>query len=332
MARLARLLSRMSLFRPLFGRKGATVRRPAPGSNRQDTPTAIVRGPSLRGVDLLRSFGSGGSKTFAIQNVSVELQQNELNLLMGPSGSGKTTLLAVLSALLRPCGGRVQALGQEIWQMNEQELEKFRLRHCSYVFQGYNLFPALTAREQLEIVLKWGEGASTREARRRSEEVLSQLGLGNKLHLRPAQLSGGEKQRVAIGRALVKNPSFLFADEPTSALDWDNGQQVIELLHGVARKRGATVLVVTHDPRLVPFADNVFEMADGKLHFDPKPVDLVPANVHGVPGYQPHGPHVRGGAPLFQPTPPAQLGRHPAHRPAQIGPRLHLKDPTFNGL
>jgi len=220
-------------------------------------------------MDLLRCFGSGDAKTFAINNVSLELRKCELNLLMGPSGSGKSTLLAVLSALLRPDGGQVQALGQNLWKMTDHELEQFRLRHCSYIFQGYNLFPALTARQQLEIVLRWGEGCSKREARLRSERVLCQLGLGNKLHLRPLELSGGEKQRVAIGRALVKNPSFLFADEPTSALDWENGQQVIELLNDVARQRGATVLVVTHDPRLLPFADCVYQMADGRLRHDP---------------------------------------------------------------
>ena len=337
MARVARLLSKLSLFRSIFGGgKKKPIRRTAIGraggktAKPADAPAAIVRtGPTLKGVDLLRSFGSGQGKTFAVQNVSMELRRNELNLLMGPSGSGKTTLLAVLSALLRPCGGRVTALDQEIWQMSEQELERFRLKHCSYVFQGYNLFPALTAREQLEIVLKWGEGASSREARRRSEEVLSQLGLGAKMHLRPAQMSGGEKQRVAIGRALVKNPSFLFADEPTSALDWENGQQVIELLHGVARKRGATVLVVTHDPRLLPFADNVFEMADGQLqrHTQSGVIDLTPAHA-GTPipsGYLSHGPHRAGAA--YPPVRPA-VGRP---HPLPVGPRLTLKDPAFNG-
>ena len=155
--------------------------------------------------------------------------------------------------------------------MSDEEMERFRLRHCSYIFQGYNLFPALTAREQLEIVLKWGEGSSSRDARRRADHVLGQLGLGNKAHLRPAELSGGEKQRVAIGRALVKNPSFIFADEPTAALDWDNGQQVIKLLTENARERGAMVLVVTHDPRLVPFADRVFELADGQMQAEEEP-------------------------------------------------------------
>jgi putative ABC transport system ATP-binding protein len=275
-------------------------------------PAALVRtGPTLEGVGLLRSFGSGESKTFAIQNVSLGMDRSQMNLLMGPSGSGKSTLLAVLSALLRPDGGQVRALGQDVWRMSERELEQFRLRHCSYVFQGYNLFPALTARQQLEIVLKWGEGCGAREAKMRAEKVLGQLGLAKKMQLRPAQLSGGEKQRVAIGRALVKNPSFVFADEPTSALDWENGQQVIELLNGVARQQSATVLVVTHDPRLLPYADRVFEMADGKLSSADGCVELAPAP-HGQVGQRGH-------------TPP----KCHQHTPLPTGPRLRLQEPQF---
>jgi putative ABC transport system ATP-binding protein len=224
---------------------------------------------------LVRSFGTGETRSFALKGVSVELRQGEVNLLMGPSGSGKSTLLAVLSGLLRPDGGSVGALGKAIWDMGDDEMERFRLRHCSYIFQGYNLFPALTAREQLEIVLRWGEGCSLGEARRRAEDVLDQLGMSDKAHLRPAQLSGGEKQRVAIGRALVKNPSLVFADEPTAALDWENGQQAIRLLSESARERGAMVLVVTHDPRLVPYADRVFELADGQLTGDCHPDDFL---------------------------------------------------------
>ena len=286
--------------------------KPAPRTFRAESsraPAAIVRsGPTLQGMELLRCFGSGEGKTFAINNVSLDLRRSEMNLLMGPSGSGKSTLLAVLSALLRPDGGRVQALGEDLWRMTEQELERFRLRHCSYVFQGYNLFPALTARQQLEIVLRWGEGCSKREARLRSEKVLCQLGLSKKLDLRPLELSGGEKQRVAIGRALVKNPSFLFADEPTSALDWENGQQVIELLNDVAREGGATVLVVTHDPRLLPYADCVYEMADGRLRHDSADniVDLKHAS-------QPMNLHD---------TKP-NLGLTPVQ-----SPRLHLREPS----
>jgi putative ABC transport system ATP-binding protein len=231
-----------------------------------DAPGILRRGSTaITGRELSRSFGTGETKTYAIKDVSVELRQGEINLLMGPSGSGKSTLLAVLSGLLRPDAGDVGAFGRDVWRMGEDEMEQFRLRHCSYIFQGYNLFPALTAREQLEIVLKWGEGCSSREARQRTDRVLGQLGLTNKAHLRPAQLSGGEKQRVAIGRALVKDPTFVFADEPTAALDWENGRQVIDLLTHNARERNAMVLVVTHDPRLVPYADRVFELADGRL-------------------------------------------------------------------
>ncbi|MDY3554429.1 ABC transporter ATP-binding protein [Gemmata sp. JC717] len=221
--------------------------------------------PALRGEELFRSFGTGDTRSYALKGVTADFRPGELNLLMGPSGSGKSTLLAVLSGLLRPDAGAVGALGRSVWQMSEDEMERFRLRHCSYIFQGYNLFPALTAREQLELVLRWGEGCSAREARARADRVLGQLGLSRKAHLRPAEMSGGEKQRVAIGRALVKNPALVFADEPTSALDWENGQQVINLLTETARERGAMVLVVTHDPRLTSYADRVFELADGQL-------------------------------------------------------------------
>ena len=291
-------------------------RAAVPHSPPASAPAVIVRTePTLQGEGLLRSFGSGEAKTYALQDVSLGLDRSHMNLLMGPSGSGKSTLLAVLSALLRPDGGRVRALGQDVWRMSERELEQFRLRHCSYIFQGYNLFPALTARQQLEIVLKWGEGCGNREAKLRAEKVLGQLGLGNKMHLRPAQMSGGEKQRVAIGRALVKNPSFLFADEPTSALDWENGQQVIELLNGVARKKDATVLVVTHDPRLMPYADRVFEMADGRLA---NTEDLVPLT--STPAGAGHAPSAAG-----------HKGQLPgySHVPLPNGPRLQLREPQF---
>jgi putative ABC transport system ATP-binding protein len=224
---------------------------------------------------LLKAFGSGDGATVALQDVSLELKAGELSLLMGPSGSGKTTLLAVLSALLRPDAGAVWALGHDLWTMSDHDLERFRLQHCSYIFQGYNLFPSLTAREQLEVVLRWGERVGGHEARKRADRVLAQLGLAHRSHLRPLQLSGGEKQRVAIARALVKNPTFIFADEPTSALDWENGQAVIELLRECARDRGAAVLCVTHDHRLLPFADRVFEMADGQLQPDTPGADTV---------------------------------------------------------
>jgi putative ABC transport system ATP-binding protein len=220
---------------------------------------------TLRGRHLTRTFGSGETRTIALQDVSLELSGGEFVMLMGPSGSGKSTLLAVLSGLLHPDSGQVWALGQDLWRQTERAREMFRRRYCGFIFQGYNLFPALTARQQLEVVLRWGEGVPAREARRRAGQMLSQLGLARKSGLRPAQLSGGEKQRVAIGRALIKAPLFCFADEPTSALDWAHGEQVIELLRAAAREHGTTVLVVAHDGRIVPYADRVLQLEDGCL-------------------------------------------------------------------
>jgi putative ABC transport system ATP-binding protein len=232
--------------------------------------------PTLEGQHLRRSFGDGETRATVLHDVSVELFAGQITLLMGPSGSGKSTLLAVLSGLLRPDAGKVLALGRDLWAMPDEERERFRLRHCGFIFQGYNLFAALTARQQLEMVVRWGEGVSAREARRRASEMLDLLGLAKKGHLRPAELSGGEKQRVGIGRALIKDPQraggnfFCFADEPTSALDWKHGQQVIELLRSAAHDRGATVLVVAHDKRIIKYVDRVLYMEDGVL----KPRDL----------------------------------------------------------
>jgi putative ABC transport system ATP-binding protein len=219
----------------------------------------------LTGHYLNRSFGSGADAITVIRDVSLELRQGEITLLMGPSGSGKTTLLALLSGLLRPDAGHVRILGRDLWRMSERQREEFRLDHCGFIFQGCNLFPALSARQQLEMVLCWGEGISHREAEPHVEEMLDLLGLAHRADARPGELSGGEKQRVAIGRALIKNPTFCFADEPTSALDWDRGQQVIELLRLAAHDWGTTVLVVAHDPRLVELADQVIHLTDGEI-------------------------------------------------------------------
>jgi putative ABC transport system ATP-binding protein len=226
--------------------------------------------PVLQGVSLMRTYGDGTARRNALQNVSVDLFPGQLVLLMGPSGSGKSTLLAALSGLLEPDSGQVLAADddgrmRDVWQMTAREREAYRRRHTGFVFQGYNLFPALTARQQLELVLKWGENASGSEARRRADEVLDKLGLSANKNKKPAQLSGGEKQRVAIGRALVKNPTLVFADEPTSALDWENGQKVIELLRDAAHQRGAAVLCVSHDARLLPFVDVFYHLDDGRL-------------------------------------------------------------------
>jgi putative ABC transport system ATP-binding protein len=228
--------------------------------------------PALVAQHLERSFGAGEAAARVLRDVSLKLYSRQVLLLMGPSGSGKSTLLAVLSGLLRPDRGDVTILGQDLWRMSERARERFRLRSFGFVFQGFNLFPSLTASEQLEMVVRWGEGASRSEARRRVAEMLDQLGLGRRGHVRADQLSGGEKQRVAVGRALLKRPRFCFADEPTGSLDWGHGEQVIRLLHSAAHDRGAVVFLVGHDPRLIPYADRVRHLVDGRLSDSPAPV------------------------------------------------------------
>jgi putative ABC transport system ATP-binding protein len=225
----------------------------------------MKREPIIKGEHLVRSFGQGDTYTRALNDLSIDIEEGGLTLLMGPSGSGKTTLLAVLSGLLSPDSGKVTAANENLWALSDEAREKFRLRNCGFIFQGYNLFASLTAVQQVEMVLRWGEGASYREANRRATEILTMLGLGRRLHARPSELSGGEKQRVAIGRALVKDPTLIFADEPTSALDWAHGEQVIELLRVAAKDKGATVVMVAHDARVLQYADQVFYLEDGQL-------------------------------------------------------------------
>ena len=226
-------------------------------------------GPTLKARQLSRSFGDGETRTVAVNDAALDLHPGQLALLMGPSGSGKSTLLAILSGLLSPDSGQVLTLGEDLWAMSEKEREHFRLKHFGFIFQGYNLFSALTARQQLEMVVRWGEGAK-RRARRGSgpTRCWNCWVLPKKASLRPAELSGGEKQAawpLAACWRSSRKPNFCFADEPTSALDWHTGEHVIEQLRNAGRDRGATVLVVAHDARIIPFADRVFYMEDGCL-------------------------------------------------------------------
>jgi putative ABC transport system ATP-binding protein len=219
----------------------------------------------LEGFRLTRKFGEGETATKAVDEVSVRLYRGQVALLMGPSGSGKSTLMSILSGLLPPDSGDVVALKENLWKLSERQRQRFRLEHCGFVFQNVNLLPALSASQHLEMVLRWGEGLSLPVARERALEMLSLVGLASKTTLTPAQLSGGEKQRVAIARALIKKPTFCFADEPTGALDWAHGRHVIELLCEAARQRGTCLLIVTHDVRMIPYADQVFHLEDGRL-------------------------------------------------------------------
>ncbi|MFG5778215.1 ABC transporter ATP-binding protein [Comamonas sp. J-3] len=241
------------------------TRNPSPTSSASPAPASAQA--SLQAVDLKKSYLSGVVRVHVLQGLNVSLYPHELSLISGPSGCGKSTLLSLLSGLLSPDGGKAYALGQDLAHMSERELERFRLRNTGFVFQGFNLFPALTALEQVQLPLGY-MGLRAAEARRRAQDALDEVGLSHRTRMRPAELSGGEKQRVAIARAMAKEPQLLFADEPTSALDAESGQRVIDILHRAARARGTTVLCVSHDPRLIRHADRVLGMEDGSIRSD----------------------------------------------------------------
>ncbi len=205
-------------------------------------------------------YGQGATSVRALDQVDLEVRGGEMLALMGPSGSGKTTLLMVLGCLLRPTQGEVWVQGQALSRLTERERSYLRLARMGFIFQSYNLFPALTALENvtLSAVLK---GTTRQEAR----DLLEAVGLGERLHALPAKLSGGEKQRVAIARALTGAPAILLADEPTAALDTRNGLAVVALLRDIAHQRERAVVVVTHDPRVAAQADRRITLEDGKL-------------------------------------------------------------------
>ncbi|MFP5447372.1 MAG: ABC transporter ATP-binding protein [Alphaproteobacteria bacterium] len=219
---------------------------------------------AIRVTGLSKRFKTGRTYIEVLKSVDFDARHGDLTMVMGPSGSGKSTLVACLSGLLRPDEGQVSALGQDLWGMKTGRIDRFRLDHCGFIFQGFNLFSALTALEQVTTVLKH-TGLDRDEARKRARTALEEVGLGHRLNQRPAELSGGEKQRVAIARALAKAPRLLFADEPTSALDGENGQIVIRLLQRAAKEHGAAVICVTHDPRLEAYADRIIHIEDGEI-------------------------------------------------------------------
>ncbi|QTN19276.1 ABC transporter ATP-binding protein [Brevundimonas sp. AJA228-03] len=223
---------------------------------------------AIEAKGLVKRFKSGKAYVEVLKGVDFDARHGDLTMVMGPSGSGKSTLIAALSGLLRPEQGRVDTLDvDDLWKLSASRIDRFRLDHCGFIFQGFNLFPALTALQQVTTVLQF-QGLTPGQARKRAIQALEEVGLGPRLHQRPSALSGGEKQRVAIARALAKDPQILFADEPTSALDGENGQVVIRLLRRAATEHGAAVICVTHDPRLEEWADRVIKIEDGIIISD----------------------------------------------------------------
>ncbi len=220
--------------------------------------------PLIEATNLAKDLGSGAAKVAALKDVTLSLNGGELTLLMGPSGSGKTTLLSILGCMLRPTSGTVRICGQSIAGAGPEELALLRREHVGFVFQTFHLFPTLSATDNVRIALDV-RGQPSRAARAMAREALAKVGLAHKAKAYPRELSGGEQQRVAIARAIVGNPSIILADEPTAALDGENGRAIVKILAGIARERGHAVLIVTHDPRLLPFADRVVRIEDGRI-------------------------------------------------------------------
>ena len=221
--------------------------------------------------DVVKHYGSGASEVRALEGVELDVRAGEVLVLMGPSGSGKTTLLSIMGCILRATAGSVKVAGREMVGLPESELPRVRLEHFGFIFQGFNLFPALTARENVEIALDL-KRVPRRQARPRAE-LLAGVGLAEKAGRHPADLSGGEKQRIAIARALAGDPPVVLADEPTAALDSASGKTVMTILSSLAHQLGRAVVIVTHDPRVLGYADRVVRMADGRIVSEAEPVE-----------------------------------------------------------
>ena len=219
---------------------------------------------TMEAIDVVKALGRGAGQVMALKGVSISLVGGELTLLMGPSGSGKTTLLSVLGCILSPTEGTVRIRGRTTNGARPEELAEIRRKHIGFIFQSYHLFPTLTAEENVRMTLDVrGERSSAAIAKAR--QALTTVGLSHKFNSFPRDLSGGEQQRVAIARAIVGSPSVILADEPTAALDSENGHAIMTILAEVSKDRSRGVLVVTHDPRLIPFADRIIYIEDGNI-------------------------------------------------------------------
>ena len=211
-----------------------------------------------------KHFGEGDNRTLVLRGVDFEVGFGEMTLLVGPSGCGKTTLLSVIAGLLDPTGGKIAVLGEDLTRIGGSRAVEFRRKNLGFVFQQYNLLPALTAAENAAVPLL-AAGVPRRAAVAKATALLEELGLSKRVHALPSQLSGGQQQRVALARALVHDPRLVVCDEPTSALDHETGNSVMELLVRSAVRPDRAVIVVTHDSRVFHFADRIAHMDDGRI-------------------------------------------------------------------
>jgi putative ABC transport system ATP-binding protein len=214
--------------------------------------------------DLTRTFGSGRATVRAVDGIDLAVRRGELVLIMGPSGSGKTTLLTLIGGLLRPTSGTVRVNGLDITSLSERKLTRFRRHYLGFVFQSFNLLESLNARENVEVALNFA-GTGGRKGRKLATQLLTDLGMEDRLRAKPQTLSGGERQRVSIARALANDPQLILADEPTANLDSRHGHEVVELLHDIAKAQHRTIVIVSHDHRIRDVADRVLWLQDGRF-------------------------------------------------------------------
>ncbi len=217
-------------------------------------------------TNVSQTFGEGELAVHALKPTDLRVEPGELVALLGPSGSGKSTLLLAISLIQPPTTGRIEIDGQVLYDNGPTGIDEraFRLRKIGFIFQQHNLIPFLTALENVAMMLQLN-GESRREAFRRARELLDYLEMGHRVDSMPARLSGGEQQRVAIGRALANEPALILADEPTAALDTERGNKVMALLRRIARERRSAVIAVTHDHRMIDGFDTVYQLDDGRL-------------------------------------------------------------------
>jgi putative ABC transport system ATP-binding protein len=228
------------------------------------TLTGSAAAPALRMEAVRKVYTVADTDVVALDHASLTVQQGEIVALAGPSGSGKTTLCTIAGGILSATEGSVSVGGEEITHYNAKQLTEFRRNKVGFVFQAVNLVPFLTARENLLVVDEMGKKTGA-AARKRADQLLEELGLTDRAKNLPSQLSGGQRQRVAIGRALMNDPTLVLFDEPTSALDSKLGEQVMELIQSEMKRRNTAAIVVTHDERVLHFADRVVHISDGVL-------------------------------------------------------------------
>ena len=238
--------------------------------------------PLLEARNIVKTIGTGAGELHILKGVSMDLRPGELTLLMGPSGSGKTTLLSILGCILTATSGELHLAGHQAVGLSSEDLAEIRRLHVGFVFQSYNLFPTLTAHENVLVALDVRDARSV-DPMETAAEALKSVGLGHRMHTYPSKLSGGEKQRVAIARSLAGRPSVVLADEPTAALDSENGKAVMELLKEVSQDPTRAVMAVTHDHRTLHYADRIITIEDGRIVGD----DRSPSKSHPPPGGNP---------------------------------------------